>query len=204
MSFDIDFQPKGPEAIQQRIAELRDRMGIKDPKEFNAAMQEAAKTPPRMQGYIGGGSIDLHSEGEVSPMDPFSGGKPSVKVQVQAMIERVAREQNVDSKLIRAVVEAESDYKIDEVSGSGAMGLMQLMPATAKQMGVNNPFDPYENLTGGTKYLKQMMARYNGQLDLALAAYNAGPGNVDRANGVPNFAETKNYVRNISAKLSRQ
>lgn len=204
MSFDIDFQPKGPEAIQQRIAELRDRMGIRDPKDFNAAMKEAAKIPPRLQGYIGSGPVDLHSDGEVAPFDPYGGGKPSEKVQVQAMIERVAREQNVDSKLIRAVVEAESDYKINEVSVAGAQGLMQLMPATAKQMGVNNPFDPYENLTGGTKYLKQMLARYNGQLDLALAAYNAGPGKVDRAKGVPDIAETKNYVRKITAKLSGQ
>ncbi|MEI7577885.1 MAG: lytic transglycosylase domain-containing protein [Armatimonadota bacterium] len=201
MSFDIDFQPKGPEAVRQRMDEIRERLGVKDPDEFKKAMKEAAKPPMRMQGYIGNGTPDLHMEDGLAPFDP---GRPGSKVQVQAMIERVAREQDIDPKIIRAVVEAESDYKINDVSRTGAKGLMQLMPDTAREMGVTNPFDPYENLTGGTKYLKQMIARYPGRLDLAFAAYNAGPGNVDKAKGIPDFAETRNYVDKITAKLNRR
>jgi soluble lytic murein transglycosylase-like protein len=200
MSFDIDFQPKGPEAVQQRIAELRDRLGIKDPNEFKAAM-EAAKAPMPLQGNIGTGSANLHIEDGLAPFDP---GKPTTKVEVQALIARVAKEQDFDPKIIRAVVEAESSYNPYDVSKSNAKGLMQLMPDTAKEMGVNNPFDPYENLTGGTKYLKQMMARFPGRMDLALAAYNAGPGKVERAGGIPEIAETRNYVKKIMTKLNER
>ncbi len=199
MSFDIDFQPKGPEAVRQRMQELRERLGVKDPNEFKKVMKEAAKNPMALQGNIGSGSPNLHMEDGLAPFDP---GQPSSKVQVQAMIERVAREQDIDAKIIRAVVEAESDYKVDDVSDKGAKGLMQLMPDTAREMGVSNPFDPYENLTGGTKYLKQMIARYPGRFDLALAAYNAGPGNVDKAKGIPDFAETRKYVDKIYTKLN--
>lgn len=201
MSFDIDFQPKGPEAVQQRMAEIRDRLGIKDPNEFNKVMKEAAKTPMPLQGNIGSGGANLHVEDGLAPFDP---GKPTSRVEIQALIARVAKEQNIDPKLIRAVVEAESDYNPNDVSRTGAKGLMQLMPDTAKEMGVTNPFDPYDNLTGGTKYLKQMRARYPGRLDLALAAYNAGPGKVDAAKGIPDIAETRNYVKKITAKLSER
>ncbi len=206
MSFDINFELKGPEAIQQRISEIRDRMGVKDPEAFKAKMKEAAGPPVRIQGNIGSGGIDLHGDDEfpgvVEPFNPFAGGKPTSKVEIQAMIARVAREQNVDPKLIRAVVEAESDYNVNDVSKTNAKGLMQLMPDTAKEMGVTNPFDPYDNLTGGTKYLKQMIARYPGNLELALAAYNAGPGKVDRAKGIPDIAETRNYVKKIITKIN--
>jgi hypothetical protein len=203
MSFDIDFQPKGPEAVQQRIAELRDRLGIKDPKEFNNAL-EAAKSSVPMLGNIGSAKVDIHGEDSLGGTPPFNPGPPPAKVEVQALIARVAKEQGVSEKLIRAVVEAESSYNTYDVSVTGAKGLMQLMPGTAKEMGVNNPFDPYENLTGGTKYLKQMMARFPGRMDLALAAYNAGPGKVERAGGIPEIAETRNYVKKIMTRLNER
>lgn len=203
MSFDIDFQPKGPEAIQQRITELRGRLGIKDPKEFNNALESAKGSFP-MLGNIGSGKVDIHGEDSLGGLTPYNPGSPPAKVEIQALIARVAKEQNVDPKLIRAVVEAESSYNPYDVSKTNAKGLMQLMPDTAREMGVNNPFDPYENLTGGTKYLKQMMAKFPERMDLALAAYNAGPGKVDRAGGIPDIAETKNYVRKIMTKLNEQ
>ena len=81
---------------------------------------------------------------------------------------------------------------------------MQLMPGTAEEMGVKNPFNPYENLTGGTKYLKQMMARFPDRMDLALAAYNAGPRRVEQAGGIPDIAETKNYVKKIMAQINER
>jgi soluble lytic murein transglycosylase-like protein len=204
MSFDIDFQPKGPEAIQERIAELRGRLGIKDPKEFNAALAAAKNSVP-MMGNIGSGPVDLRGEDvPLGGMAPYNPGPPPRKVEVQALIARVAKEQGVSEKLIRAVVEAESSYNTYDVSLTGAKGLMQLMPGTAEEMGVKDPFNPYENLTGGTKYLKQMMARFPGRTDLALAAYNAGPGKVERAGGIPEIAETRNYVKKIMTKLNER
>jgi soluble lytic murein transglycosylase-like protein len=103
--------------------------------------------------------------------------------------------------LLRAVIERESAYRPCVVSPAGAQGLMQLMPATAGEFGVDNPFDPGQNIDAGAKYLKQLMERYKGDLGLALAAYNAGPTTVDRSAGSPAIPETQDYVRAILDKL---
>lgn len=121
----------------------------------------------------------------------------------EARIPDLAAQYGVDEALVRAVIRMESGGKADAVSHKGAMGLMQLMPGTAKMLGVDDPFDPVQNLEGGIKYLSQLSDKYEGDLTKTLAAYNAGPGRVDAYGGIPPFAETQKYVRSILALYER-
>lgn len=122
-------------------------------------------------------------------------------VELNPIIERSARANALTPELVRAVMRRESGFHPCAVSRAGAMGLMQLMPATAEALGVNDPFDPEQNVQAGSRFLRQLLERYGGNLGLALGAYNAGPGRVDRSGGIPPIAETQSYVRNILTDL---
>jgi soluble lytic murein transglycosylase-like protein len=123
--------------------------------------------------------------------------------KINQMVREVSDRYRVDPALVRAVVETESNYKTTAISSRGALGLMQLVPGTAQQLGVSNAFDPKQNLDGGVRYLHSLLERYNGDLDKALAAYNAGPGAVDRAGGVPRNRETREYVQKVTNSYYR-
>jgi soluble lytic murein transglycosylase-like protein len=119
------------------------------------------------------------------------------RVELRQIVERISTEHGVDPKLIDALVRVESSYNPNAVSRKGAMGLMQLMPETAERLDVENPFDPAQNVRGGVKEFSRLVRRYGGNLQLALAAYNAGEGAVAKYRGVPPYDETRSYVSKI-------
>jgi soluble lytic murein transglycosylase-like protein len=123
----------------------------------------------------------------------------SSKSAILNVVSQVSKKYDVDEKLVQALIKQESGFNPKAKSKSGAMGLMQLMPSTAKNMGVKDPYNVVQNVEGGVKYLKSMLNKYNGNVILALSAYNAGPGAVDKYSGVPPYKETQNYVKNILA-----
>ena len=141
-------------------------------------------------------------------MNPFEGVKyvdtpcePIAEALVAPIIESASKEQKVEPQLLRAVIEQESGFHPCATSSTGAKGLMQLMPDTADQFSVRDPFDPRQNVQAGATFLKQLLDRYNGDLQQALAAYNAGPRRVDEWGGVPDIPETREYVDSILGKL---
>ncbi len=136
---------------------------------------------------------------EVIPEDiPLSGD-----CDLDWIIFRAGEKQGVDPRFIHAVIKQESRYNPKAVSGVGAQGLMQMMPATAQRFGLKDPFDPKANVEAGTKYLKWLLKRFDGDVSLALAGYNAGEGSVDKYKGVPPFNETQNYVKKIVATYGK-
>lgn len=122
---------------------------------------------------------------------------PVPSADLEPLIQRQSDSQNLDPKLVKAVIQVESGYNHKALSNKGAMGLMQLMPDTASLFNVRNAFDPEENLRAGTRYLRQLLDRFAGRVELALAGYNAGPGAVERHGGVPPYAETRDYVQQV-------
>jgi hypothetical protein len=117
---------------------------------------------------------------------------------VDRLVQQAATHSKVDPKLVHAIIQTESEYNPNAVSNKGAMGLMQLIPATAERFGVENPFDPKQNIEGGVSYLRHLLDLFGGDVTLSLAAYNAGENSVLRSGGVPAFNETRNYVRKVS------
>lgn len=188
MRVDLDLQPMGPEKMLQRLEELRGQFSPAPAFSLPEAGGPSGLTgqlPDAANGFkpvtVGGGM-------GLSPQ----GASPELK----AMIDKAANDNGVDPLLLDALVACESSYDPRCRSRAGAQGLTQLMPGTAREVGISNPFDPRQSLEGGAKYLARMIEKY-GTLPKALAAYNAGPGAVDRHGGIPPYAETQKYVQKV-------
>ncbi|HQD37161.1 MAG TPA: lytic transglycosylase domain-containing protein [Thermodesulfovibrio thiophilus] len=122
--------------------------------------------------------------------------------ELENIVEEKSKHYSMDSKLIKEMIREESAWNVNAISPKGAMGIMQLMPSTAMLMGVKNPYDPVENIDAGIRYMKYLLEKFNGDVNLALAAYNAGPNLVESLGRIPNIVETQNYVRRISLRYS--
>jgi Transglycosylase SLT domain len=165
------------------------------PSAGTASMQAAKSAAAEVSQYYGHDSVQSANAKIVAAN---SRGHQASQEEIDASIVMAAARHNVDPNLVRAVVKVESNFNSNAVSRKGAMGLMQLMPQTARSLKVNNPFDPDQNVDAGVRHLKQLLENYGGDVNLTLAAYNAGSGAVARSAGVPHFAETQNYVRRIT------
>jgi soluble lytic murein transglycosylase-like protein len=210
---------RGPDGVRQRMQELQARMDSLNAKSRTPAANaflpntplEANSAPgsfgATLQGAIG--NLGTGTRGEaVEPLNPMGGTLSATPVQpgvagaeLKAMVQAAAQRHGLDPRLFDALVQQESAYDPMARSHAGAMGLTQLMPGTARMLGVTDPFDPAQNLDGGARYLAQMLRQFDGDTRLALAAYNAGPGAVKRHGGIPPFRETQNYVRRIMGRL---
>ena len=203
----------GEQAAKQRLAQIQNytstleakTQGINpsqganktsDTRPFQEVLQSSAKS--NFGSLLNGtSSISVQAQ-QANPPVLRDYANPS-KHQLLSMISGIAKKHGVDEKLVKAVIRQESGFNPKAKSHCGAIGLMQLMPATAKGLGVTDPYNPVQNVEGGVRYLKNLLGKYNGNVILALAAYNAGSGAVDKYDGVPPYAETQNYVKNILA-----
>ena len=167
------------------------------PPPNGAAMRAARSAAAEVNQYVGRES-NQSANAKIVAANFSNTLTATTGADVDSAIEQAAARHNVDPNLVRAVVKVESNFNPNALSRKGAMGLMQLMPSTARQLNVKNPFDPEQNVDAGVRHLKQLLESYGGDIKLTLAAYNAGAGAVARSSGVPRYAETQNYVRRIT------
>jgi soluble lytic murein transglycosylase-like protein len=169
------FSMQMQQILYQLIAKLLERSGLSTGTQTTSKTASTASSAASVAGTTGTGTAT-----------PF-----------EALIDKASAQYGVDPKLVKAVITAESNFQPSVVSSAGAIGLMQLMPGTASSLGVANPLDPAQNIDGGVRLLKQLLTHYDGNMQLAVAAYNAGAGAVDKYGGIPPYRETEAYVPRV-------
>ena len=183
-------QSNGGSVDMSLVQRFFDQNGINIELCSNTAQQPAAinnTAAYSVSPAINSGSVKLEASGL------------SCSADLDAIFNEAASKYGVDAKFLKAIAKCESDFSTECTSRSDAMGIMQLMPQTAASLGVTNAYDPYQNIMGGARYISEKLTQYNGDKSLALAAYNAGSGNVAKYGGIPPFKETQNYVAKVMA-----
>jgi soluble lytic murein transglycosylase-like protein len=204
-----------PAAKPPRVLPVRKKLAAPPPGSFEESLRRQAESvgrqvqtlqehyPSFWRQTIPAGAVA--PEGHAEPFQAATANCPPVpKLDLQTMVEREAKRNSLSETLLQAVIEQESGNLPCAVSPKGAMGLMQLMPATAQTLQVKDPFDPAENIAAGSKFLKSLLDRYQGDMAKALAAYNAGPGRVDQTGEIPDIPETQNYVGRILSRVAER
>ena len=199
----------GIHSIMARVAEIQSKIASLEappPQTMPASAPQASTFGQALSAAspgVAGSASDQPDVSAIGPLPPLtpSGVPTSKSAAISQAIAASAAKYHIDPKLIQSVIQVESGYDPNAVSRAGAMGLMQLMPSNVAEEGVSNPFDPEENIDGGSQQLSQLLSEFGGNLDDALAAYNAGPGAVNRYGGVPPYHETQTYIQKIHALL---
>ena len=201
------------EAAIARIQDIESRLGIGKEPPVTPPLPKVTGTQPTA---ISPGALPNLSGAKAAPqpfnlalaqasgnvqLQPMGKGGPPFAPYVESLIAKYAAQNGVQPELVRAVIRQESDGNPRDVSHAGARGLMQLMPEEIQELGVTDPFDPEQNIAAGTRLLSGLLKQYKGDLPLALAAYNAGSGAVKKYNGIPPYAETRQYVKKITGML---
>ena len=183
-----DFQTSLENATRSQKARVVDAL---------IALSDAGISLETLQKLLGGSSSSSVSQAATTASASSSSGGISCPDELESYFQEASAKYDVDINLLKAIAKAESGFDASATSSAGAMGIMQLMPATAKALGISDAYDAHDNIMGGAQVIAQNLKKYNGDISLALAAYNAGSGNVDKYGGIPPFTETQNYVKKV-------
>ena len=185
-------------AVQQRIAQITGA-DVPQPTATDGTASFAALVQAELHAH----GIEAPDQAVAGPDASANARAPVPSEEIERLVSANGATWNVDPSLIKAIIANESGFDAGATSHAGAQGLMQLMPGTASGLGVTDAYDPAQNVWGGTRYMRGLLDRFGGNVELAVAAYNAGPGAVEKYSGVPPYAETQNYVQNVLASYQR-